>query len=338
MKNKFIRIVLIIVCCFIVCGCSNIKVIRNKQLKKDEVVKFVEDDLNGKYEDLKIELKSVDKAYTAENDLIKNAKSYYFTITDKDGNKAYANYVDAFKVDKDLYDSSFIESYAAIYNNKELEYYKFLAEKYIDKKDIINNYYASDYKELDYLFKTKVVYELNYNIKNMTLEKYCNFLKLGFDLRKYRLQNYGVINYDDPEVYLLFKDSDKYYYASYYGLVEDGSVQYDKKIKLTDDVTDKYNLKSYINFNVSDKEYNKMIKSFNSVGKYLVDNIHSVNVKSDTKNGYLLINNYTKNNYLMSLLIKFKYDSESNSYLYQGISLIDNNTVGNFNGFVVKSW
>ena len=46
MKNKFIRIVLIIVCCFIVCGCSNIKVIRNKQLKKDEVVKFVEDDLN----------------------------------------------------------------------------------------------------------------------------------------------------------------------------------------------------------------------------------------------------------------------------------------------------
>ena len=132
----------------------------------------------------------------------------------------------------------------------------------------------------------------------MNLIKYCNFLKLGFDLRKYRLQNYGVINYDDPEVYLLFKDSDKYYYASYYGLVEDGNVQYDKKIKLTDDVTDKYNLKSYINFNVSDKEYNKMIKNFNSVGKYLVDNIHSINVKSDTKNGYLLINNYTKNDVL----------------------------------------
>ena len=99
MKNRYFKILLIILCCFIISGCSNIKAIRNKQLKKDEVIKLVEDDLNSKYKDLNIELISVDKAYTAENNLIKNAKNYKFKITDKDGNEAYANYKDAFKID-----------------------------------------------------------------------------------------------------------------------------------------------------------------------------------------------------------------------------------------------
>ena len=76
MKNRYFKVLLIILCCFIISGCSNIKAIRNKQLKKDEVIKLVEEDLNSKYNDLNIELISVDKAYTAENNLIKNAKNY----------------------------------------------------------------------------------------------------------------------------------------------------------------------------------------------------------------------------------------------------------------------
>lgn len=339
MKNRYFKILLIILCCFIISGCSNIKAIRNKQLKKDEVIKLVEDDLNSKYKDLNIELISVDKAYTAENNLIKNAKNYKFKITDKDGNEAYANYKDAFKIDKEIYDYSYIESYESIYNNNnELDYYKVLTEKYINKEDIKKVYYVSDYKEIEYINKVKIVYELNYKIKDFTIDKYVDLLKLGFDLRKYRLDNFGVLNYDDPEVYFSFKDDKRYFYASYYGLMEEGSSQYEKEIKDVKDNNDIYNLKSYINFNLNDEEYNKMINRFNSIGIYLVDNIHSINTKYDNKNAYILINNYTKNNYLMSVLIKFKYDSNSNSYIYQNINFIDNGKVGNFDGSIIRSW
>ncbi len=337
MKNKYFKILLIILCCFIVSGCSNIKAIRNKKLNKKEVIKLVEDKLNEKYDDLNIELTSVENAYTAEEELIKNGKSYYFEIKDKNGNKAYANYRDAFRIEKEIFDASFIESYGAIYNNNELEYYEHLAQKYISKEDIKEVYYAADYKEVDYVTKAKVVYELNYKIKDMSLENYFNLLMLGFDIQKYRLEQYGTINYDDPEIYLLFKGSDKYYYVSYYGLVEEGAGQYDVKIKL-DDYTDNYNLRKYINFNINDDEYNKMISKFNSIGKYILNNVSSINVKNDNNNGYVLINNYTKNDYLMSLLIKFNYDSNSDSYKYQNMSIIDNNSIGNFDGFVVKSW
>lgn len=338
MKNKYIKILFIVLCCFILSGCSNIKVVKEKQKSEDEVVEYVTNTLNNEYGELDIKLESVDKAYTVDNELIKNGKSYYFKITDKDGNKAYASYTDAFKIDDEIYDATFIDSYGAIYNNKELAYYEYLAEKYIKEENIVSNYYASDYKESDYITKAKVVYQLNYKFEDMTIEQYCDLLKLGFDLRKYRLYNYGAIYHDDPEVYLLFKGSNKYYYVSYYGLIEDYGVQYEYKLKDKDDYTDTYNLKSYLTFNVSDEEYNKMISNFNSIGKYLLDNVHSINVKSSDKNGYILINNYTKNDYFVSLLIKFKYDSDSKTFIYDSINLLDNETVGNFDGFIVKSW
>ena len=333
-----IKIILVVLCCLLLCGCSNIKSIRNQQLSEDEVVKYVTDLLNAQYEGLDIKLDKVDKAYTVEGNAIRNGKSYYFKITDKDGNKAYASYKDAFRIDNELYESSFIESYGAIYNNKELEYYKFLAEKYFEKDNIIDTYYASDYKEIDYVNKVKVVYKLNYKLNKMTWEQYANLLKLGYDIKKYRLENYGALNYDDPEIYLLFKGNNKYYYVSHYGLKENGTTQYDKDIELNNDYTDTYNLKNYLTFSVNEEELNKVNNQLNTYGKYLLDNVHSINVKSDDKNGYILINNYTKNNYLMNLLIKFKYDSDSNSFIYQNINMIESGNIGDFDGSIIKSW
>ena len=337
MKNK-IKIILIVLCCLLVCGCSNIKAIRNRQLSKDEVSKLVTDSLS-QYEDLDVKLDKVDKAYTVEGELIRNGKSYYYEITDKDGNKAYANYRDAFKIDNEVYESSFIESYIAIYHNKnELNYYKYLADKYIEKDDIVDTYYASDYEEVDYFTKAKVVYKLNYKLKDITWEQYANLLKLGYDIKKYRLETYGTLNYDDPEVYILFKGSNKYYHVSHYGLIEDKGTQYKNKIKLVDDYTDIYNLKNYLTFTVGEEELNKVNNHLNSYGKYLLDNVHSISVKSDEKNGYILINNYSKNDYLLNLLIKFKYDTESNSFIFQNINMLQSSNIGVFDDTVVESW
>lgn len=337
MKNK-IKIILIVLCCLFVCGCSNIKAIRNRQLSKDEVTKLVTESLS-QYDDLDIRLDKVSKAYTVEGELIRNGKSYYYEITDKDGNKAYANYIDAFKIDNEVYESSFIESYVAIYHNKnELNYYKYLADKYIDKDIVSDTYYASDYEEIDYFTKAKVVYKLNCKLEDITWEQYANLLKLGYDIKKYRLETYGTLNYDDPEVYLLFKGNNKYYHVSHYGLIEDKGTQYEKNIKLIDDYTDTYNLKSYLTFTVSDEELNKVNNNLNSYGKYLLDNVHSISAKSDEKNGYILINNYSKNDYLLNLLIKFKYDTESNSYIYQSINMLQSSNIGIFNDTVIESW
>ena len=336
--KKTYKIILIVLCCLLVTGCSNIKVIRNKQKSKKEVVQLVNDLLIGKYEDLDVELEKVDKAYTVEGDLIRNAKYYYFTITDKDGNKAYATYKDSFKIDKTVIDYTFIETYGAIYNNKELDYYKYLTELYVNKDDIVTNYYASDYEEENYYNKAKVVYELNYKFEDMSFSQYANLLKLGFDIRKYRLENYGTIKHDDPDVFFIFKDSNKSYYVSYYGLVEYGSIRYDKPVVLVNDYTDTYNFKSKINFKLNDEEYKEMLNNFNSIGKHLLDKVHSVNTTSDGKNAYILVNNYTKNNYLLNVLIKFKYDSNSDSYLYNGISLLDGKNIDNFYAVAIKNW
>lgn len=337
MKNK-IKIILIVLCCLLVCGCSNIKAIRSRQLDKDEVTKVVTESLS-QYEDLDIKFDRVEKAYTFEGNLIRNGNSYYYEITDKDGNKAYANYRDAFKIDNEVYESSFIESYVAIYHNKnELNYFKFLADKYIDKDNIVDTYFASDYKEIDYYTKAKVVYKLNYKLKDITWEQYANLLKLGYDLKKYRLDTYGKLNYDDPEVYVLFKGNNEYYHVSHYGLVESNGIEYEKKIDLIDDFTDTYNLKNYLTFTVSDEEFKKVNNHLNSYGKYLLDNVHSINVTSDDKNGYILINNYTKNDYLMNLLIKFNYDSKSTSFIYQNISILQSSNIGVFDDSIVESW
>lgn len=337
MKNK-IKIILIVLCCLLVCGCSNIKAIRSRQLDKDEVTKVVTESLS-QYEDLDIKFDRVEKAYTFEGNLIRNGNSYYYEITDKDGNKAYANYRDAFKIDNEVYEASFIESYEAIYHNKnELNYFKFLADKYIDKDNIVDTYFASDYKEIDYYTKAKVVYKLNYKLKDITWEQYANLLKLGYDLKKYRLDTYGTLNYDDPEVYVLFKGNNEYYHVSHYGLVESNGIKYEKKIDLIDDFTDTYNLKNYLTFTISDEEFKKVNNHLNSYGKYLLDNVHSINVISDDKNGYILINNYTKNDYLMNLLIKFSYDSKSNSFIYQNISILQSSNIGVFDDSIVESW
>lgn len=337
MKNK-IRIIIIVLCCLFVCGCSNIKAIRSRQLKEDEVTKFVNDSLS-QYENLDIKLDRIDKSYTVEGELIRNGKSYYYELTDKDGNKAYANYRDAFKIDNEIYDASFIESYESIYRNKtELNYYEHLADKYIDKDTIIDTYYASDCKKIDYFTKAKVVYKLNYKLKDITWEQYANLLKLGYDIKKYRLETYGTLNYDDPEVYLLFKGNNKYYHVSHYGLIEDKGSEYEKKIALINDYTDTYSLKNYLTFTVSEEELNKVNNHLNSYGKYLLDNVHSISVKSDDKNGYILINNYTRNNYLLSLLIKFNYDSKSNSFIYQNISILESSNIGVYDDTVIESW
>ena len=338
MDNKFSKLVFIILFCLFLCGCSNIKVIREKQKKEDEVIKFVTDSLNDKYEGLDIKLDKIDKAYTVDDELIKNAKSYYFKITDKEGNKAYATYKDAFKIDEEIYDSILIESYGAIYNNKELDYYKHMTEKYISKDEIVSSYYASDYEKIDYYTKAKVVYELNYKLKDITLEQYADLLKLGYDLRKYRLNNYGVVTQEDPEVFLIFKDSKKYYYVSYYGLVEYGGTKYDMKVDLNNNYTDSLNLNKFITFNVSTEEYNKMINNLNSIGIYLLDEVGIMNVKSDDKYAYVLIDNKTKNGYYLGLLFKFKFNSKDNSYVYEKMSLIDSNTIGNYDGFAFISW
>ena len=337
MKNS-IKVILIVFCCLLVCGCSNVKVIKEQQLSEDEVVKFVTKSLNEKYDDLEIKLDKVEKAYTFDNELIKNGKYYYFKITDKDGNKAYASYMDAFKVGEELFGYSYIESYKATYNNKELDYYKYLAETYVDKDEIIDCYYASDYKNEDYASRAKIVYELNYKLKDMTLEQYADLLKLGYDLRKYRLEIYGVITQEDPEVFLIFKDSKKYYYVSYYGLVEDGGTKYDMKVDLNDNYTDSLNLNKFITFNITTDEYNKMINKFNSIGVYLIDEVGNINVKSDDKYAYVLIDNKTKNGYYLGLLFKFKFNSKDNSFVYEKMSLIDSNTIGNYDGFAFMSW
>lgn len=337
MDNKFSKLVFIILCCLFLCGCSNIKVIREKQKKEDEVIKFVTDSLNDKYEGLDIKLDKIDKAYTVDDELIKNAKSYYFKITDKEGNKAYATYKDAFKIDEEIYDSILIESYGAIYNNKELDYYKYMTEKYISKDEIVSSYYASDYEKIDYYTKAKVVYKLNYKLEDMTIKQYTNLLKLGFDLRKYRLINYKIINYDDPEVYFLFKGSNQYYYVSYYGFIEENGIQYDKELELVNDYFDIYNLKKYITVDISDDEYKKMLDNFNSFGKYLLDDVQDIEFKIDNNNAYLLISNQTRNGYYLSILIKFRQDSSDN-YLYDGFCLLDNERKGNFDGFTIKSW
>lgn len=91
----------------LVCGCSNVKVIKEQQLSEDEVVKFVTKSLNEKYDDLEIKLDKVEKAYTFDNELIKNGKYYYFKITDKDEIN-YASYMDAFKVGEELFGYSYI--------------------------------------------------------------------------------------------------------------------------------------------------------------------------------------------------------------------------------------
>ena len=103
----------------------------------------------------------------------------------------------------------------------------------------------------------------------------------------------------------------------------------------------KFILKNYknIDFNAKISTKNIPLSTISILlGKYLVDNIHSINTKYDDKNAYILINNYTKNNYLMSVLIKFKYDSNSNSYIYQNINFMDNGKVGNFDGSIIRSW
>lgn len=336
MKNN-IKILLIVFVCLFVCGCSNIKVIRNKQLSEDEVTKFVKSSLK-QYGDLEVKLNKVDKAYTVEGDLIRNGKSYYYEITDKDGNKAYASYKDSFRIDKEVYEASFIESYIAIYNNKELGYYEYLTNKYIDKDSITDVYYAADYKQIEYSNKAKVVYKLNYKLDDITWEQYADLLKLGYDIKKYRLNTYKALNYYDPEVHLLFKGSDKYYHISHYGVLKDNGINYEKKIKLVDDYTDTYNLKSHLTFSVSDEEFNKVTNHLNSYGKYLLDDVHSINVMSNDKNGYILINNYTKNGYLLNLLIKFKYDSSSNSFVFENINLLDSSNIGAFDDYIIKSW
>ena len=66
--------------------------------------------------------------------------------------------------------------------------------------------------------------------------------------------------------------------------------------------------------------------------------MHSISAKSDEKNGYILINNYSKNDYLLNLLIKFKYDTESNSYIYQSINMLQSSNIGIFNDTVIESW
>ena len=71
MKNS-IKVILIVFCCLFVCGCSNVKVIKEQQLSEDEVVKFVTKSLNEKYDDLEIKLDKVKNAYTFDNELIKN--------------------------------------------------------------------------------------------------------------------------------------------------------------------------------------------------------------------------------------------------------------------------
>ena len=97
MDKRNYKIVIILVFCFILCGCSNIKVLKKQQKEKDEVIKFVENDLKSKYKDVEIKLDKLEKAYTVDKKLIKNANQYYFKIKDKKGNIAYASYKDAFK-------------------------------------------------------------------------------------------------------------------------------------------------------------------------------------------------------------------------------------------------
>lgn len=337
MKNK-IKIILIVLCCLLVSGCSNIKVIRHKQKKEQDVIKIVTDSLNANYEGLDIKLDRVDKAYTVDDELIRNGKSYYFKINDKYGNEAYAKYTDAFKNDKEVFEASVVETYGAIYSNKELEYYKYLAEKYITKNEFVSVHYLADGEDSNLYNKVKIVYKLNYKFEDMTNAQFANLLKLGIDLRNYKLIENGGINFDDPEIYLLFKGSKKYYYVSYYGLTEDKGLRYERKLDLVNEFTDVYNLKSYINFKLSDDEYNKLINNFNTIGKYLLDNVDSINTKIDKNNAYILINNYSKNNYLVSTLIKFKYDSDKDTYLYENLSLVDNKKIGNFNGSIIESW
>ena len=339
MNRRYCKIFVIFIFSFMFCGCSNIKVIKEQQKSKDEVIIFVEDDLKNKYKDVEIKLDKLDKAYTAENELIKNGNQYYFKIKDKKGNIAYASYKDAFKINDDIYDYNYLESYSAIYNNKELDYYNYLVDNYIDKKYVKEKYFAADYYDnLDLFSKVKIVYKLNYKLKDMTEEQYYAFIKLGYDLRKYKLNTYGTVKFDDPEVCFIFEDDNSYYYASYYGLADLKNNYYKIKIKEKDIYLDNYNLKNKINFLVNKEEYNKMLRDFNNIGIYLIDTVIDIKTMSDDKYGYVLIENYTKNNYLMSLLFKFKYDSITSSYTYDSMNILDTDKTGSFDGFIVNSW
>lgn len=338
MNNKLFKTIILIICCFLICGCSNIKA--NKELKKSktEVVKYVKNDIKNKYGKLDVELVDVNDAYTVDNELIKNAKYYYFELKDKNGNIAYASYKDAFNIGEEKFDFSYIESYEAIHNNNELDYYKYLIDCYVDKNTVLSNYYAADYEDINLYSKARVVYKLNYKLSKMTEEQYFNFIKLGYDLRKYRVNKYGIINYDDPEVCFLFKGDKNYYCASYYGLVDEKNNYYKMKYKDTLDITDSYNLRSYINFSVEDDEFNKMIKDINSIGKYLIDNMSNVNVKYDNNYAYVLIENYTKNTYLLNILFKYKYDSNIDSFKYESMNIMDTNNINDFDGVIINTF
>ena len=110
------------------------------------------------------------------------------------------------------------------------------------------------------------------------------------------------------------------------------------KFKDTLDITDSYNLKSYINFSVEDDEFNKMIKDINSIGKYLIDNMSNVNVKYDNNYAYVLIENYTKNTYLLSISFKYKYDSNIDSFKYESMNIMDTNNINDFDGVIINTF
>ena len=338
MINKCLKLFILIIGCFTICGCSNIKVNKDLQKSKEEIIEFVSSDINSKYENINIDFIKEEDAYTSEKKLIKNGKYYYFQLKDEDGNIAYASYRDAFSIGKENYNYDYIESYSSIYDNKELNQYIHLADMYIDEKFVSNKYFAADYEDIDLYSKVKIVYELNYKLEDMSIEEYYNFMKLGYDLRKYKISKYGIIDYDDPEVCFKFKDENKYYYASYYGLADLNNNYYkldNNKIKNYDDLL---NISSYINFTVEDEEYNKMIMDMNNIGKYVINNVTNINVKQDDKYAYVLVENYTKNIYLMNLVFKFKYDINTSSYIYESMNIVDTNKVNDFDGVIVNSW
>ena len=339
MDRKYLKVIIIILFCFILCGCSKIKVVKEEQKTKEEVTAFINKDLKSKYTDIEIKLDKIDKAYTVDKELIKNGNQYYFKIKDKNGNVAYASYKDSFKIDEEVYEVNYLESYSSIYNNKELEYYNYLVDKYIDKKFVLEKYYAADYYDNINMFsKVNVVYKLNYKLKDMTDEEYYKFLNLGYDIWKYKLNTYGSLNVDDPEVCFIFKGDKKYYCASYYGVVDQEKEYYQKDVKDNKDFTDNYNLKRYVEFTTDDTEVNKMISDFNNIGIYLIDNINNISSKYDDKFGFVLVENYTKNNHLMSLLFKFRFDSKTSIYKYESINILDTDNVNDFDGVIVNSW
>ena len=54
MDSKYLKVIIILLFCFILCGCSKIKVVKEEQKTIDEDTAFINKDLKSKYTDIEI--------------------------------------------------------------------------------------------------------------------------------------------------------------------------------------------------------------------------------------------------------------------------------------------